>query len=676
MNKFTKTIAGIVAVLAFVAVASTAGASTFTRSLTVGSTGTDVTVLQTWLNKAGYLAVAPTGYFGNLTKAAVAAFQAANGVTPAVGYFGPLTQAKWEVVAGGSMTGNFPAGCTSAAGYSSTTGVACNTGASAGLPAGCSTTAGFSPLTGASCSGSTGSTGSSTLAGTDGSIDDVNTLSQYNNEEVGEGESDVKVAGFEVKASNDGDIALRSLKLTFDATGNSGSTHIKDYVDSVTVWQGTTKVGSADIADFSKDSSNSSLYSKTITLSNSVVRADKTEKFYVTVDAVSNLDSSDISGDSWTVQVNNIRFEDGSGVVTTDSETGDLGNTGSTIGTNGTSGDGVPLNFVTFSTSANTELKISTDSTTPEAGIVIIDDTDTTDDVVLLKGKIKVDGTSDVLVDQFPVTFTPGSGNYVSDATGSVKLTIDGQEYTETVASSTSTGAASITFDNLDLTLTAGKTYSFTVSADINDLEGTTLVAGDTLKASVTSSNRDLIDAENEEGDQLSDSSEKSGTATGEDQEFRTSGIQLALVSTGTSVAAGTSTNDDQGTFTIRFKVKAVGDDVYVSSLADATTGANTTGKTSVTVDRAGTATTGGVSTVISNDTDTTLTSAGNYLIEDGSEETFTVTTTVQLPAAGAAGLYRTSLSGVRWSTSDVVPVASSYTSNLDSFKTSYIGLN
>lgn len=106
MNKFTKTIAGIVAAVAVVAVATSAGAATYTRSLTVGSRGADVTALQTYLNKAGYLAVAPTGYFGGLTKAAVAAFQTANGVTPAAGYFGPLTQAKLAAVEAGSMTGS------------------------------------------------------------------------------------------------------------------------------------------------------------------------------------------------------------------------------------------------------------------------------------------------------------------------------------------------------------------------------------------------------------------------------------------------------------------------------------------------------------------------------------------------------------------------------------------
>jgi len=631
MNKFTKTIASIVAVVAFVAVAATsASAYTFTRNLTVGSTGADVTELQTGLKARGFLMVNPTGYFGNLTKAAVAAFQTANGVTPAAGYFGPLTQAKWNAVAGGTDTSTSSvAGCVAGAMFSSTTGAPCN-----------------------------GGTTSTTLKGTDGSIASLTTLSEFNNEEVGEGENGVKVAGFEVKASTDGDIALRSVKLTFDATGNSGSTRLAKYVRNVYVWQGSTKVGSASVDDFTKDSSNSSIYSKTITLSNSVVKTDSKEKFYVTVDGATTFDSADIYGDSWTVALTNVRYEDGSGVVTTDTSTA-TGNIAS----------GVSMDFVSFSTSANTELKFSTDTATPDAQVVLVDDVSNTKDVVLTKGKIKVDGTSDVWLDKLPVTFTVTGATDVDAVTGSVKLTIDGKEFSQSV--STSAATATVTFDSLDLTLTAGKTYSFTVSADINDTNGTSsdFEDGDTLEASITSTNRDYVDVENSQGDQLSDSTEKSGTVTGKAQEFRASGIQVSLVSTETSVTAGNSANDDLGTFKIKFKVKASGDAVYVSSLV-----ANSV---TYSVDKSGTATTGNtISATITNVTDNDKTSVGNYEIEDGSEETFELIVTAQLGTGGTSGQYRATLTGVKWDTTDGTSPANTYTSNLDSFRTSYVGLN
>ncbi len=130
MSKFTKTIAGFVGGLALVAtVAGAASAETFTRNLTIGSTGADVSALQAWLVAKGYL-VMPTGvaygYFGGLTRASVAAYQTAKGITPTAGYFGPVTRAAVNAEAA-MGTGSTVPGCTPGASYSSTTGQPCTT---------------------------------------------------------------------------------------------------------------------------------------------------------------------------------------------------------------------------------------------------------------------------------------------------------------------------------------------------------------------------------------------------------------------------------------------------------------------------------------------------------------------------------------------------------------------
>jgi len=78
---------------------------TFTRSLTVGSRGADVTCLQNVLVSGGYLSVTPTGYFGAMTKAAVRKWQASAGITPALGFFGPISRAK---LASGATTSTTP----------------------------------------------------------------------------------------------------------------------------------------------------------------------------------------------------------------------------------------------------------------------------------------------------------------------------------------------------------------------------------------------------------------------------------------------------------------------------------------------------------------------------------------------------------------------------------------
>ena len=513
----------------------------------------------------------------------------------------------------------------------------------------------------ANCSGgsnpSNPSTGSTALNGDFGSINDVNELSQYNNEEVGEGEEDVTVLGFEVEADNDGDIMIQSVKVSFDSAGNSGSDNLDDYVSDVTVWFKGKKVGSADVDDFSE---NSNVFSKTIALDNTaVVRADDTEKFMIAVSASNTFDSSDISGDSWTVDAESLRFIDGSGVVTTESGY-DL------------DGMDVGVDFVSYSASADTELKISTDSDSPDADVVVVDDSSSTDDVVLLKGKLRLEGTSDIVIDEFPVSFSPVGAN-INVMAESLRLVIDGEEYSESVPSIFDGGTATVTFDNLDFAMDAGDTIEFTVMADMTDMDGTVFAEGDSLEANVTSTNRDYMDVENEEGDQLSDSSEKSGTANGEAQEFRTEGVMLSLVSTNAN--PGSADADQTGTFTIKFKVKAVGSAVYVSSQAAASL--STTGVGAIAgVERAGTATIGGTSVTVVNTTDADLTSGvGNYLIEEGEEETLEMVVTASLPTAGADGQFRALLRGLDWSTTDEYPLTNTYTSNLDSFKTSYISL-
>lgn len=103
INALLQQIAALQAQLAAQTDAPTAVSCTFTRDLTVGSRDGDVICLQRYLNNAGYpLSVSGPGspgsettYFGPLTRAAVAKWQAANGVAPAVGYWGPISRAKY-----------------------------------------------------------------------------------------------------------------------------------------------------------------------------------------------------------------------------------------------------------------------------------------------------------------------------------------------------------------------------------------------------------------------------------------------------------------------------------------------------------------------------------------------------------------------------------------------------
>jgi len=84
--------------------ATSAAVRAFKTNLTVGSLGSEVKMLQEFLNARGYTitnsgAGSPgneTTRFGALTKAALIKYQKAKSISPAAGYFGPKTRAAVE----------------------------------------------------------------------------------------------------------------------------------------------------------------------------------------------------------------------------------------------------------------------------------------------------------------------------------------------------------------------------------------------------------------------------------------------------------------------------------------------------------------------------------------------------------------------------------------------------
>ena len=112
----------------------------------------EVFTLQDYLQSNGYLNSEPTGFFGILTRQAVMDFQNANGITPASGYFGPISRAKAKMLTCGGTIPTptptpipspipptpspnkpipvpvptpMPDGCFTGQNYSSTTGMPC-----------------------------------------------------------------------------------------------------------------------------------------------------------------------------------------------------------------------------------------------------------------------------------------------------------------------------------------------------------------------------------------------------------------------------------------------------------------------------------------------------------------------------------------------------------------------
>jgi hypothetical protein len=582
------------------AVVKTASAETCdlgTVTLKQGMSGTAVTCLQT------KLAVTPmTGYFGSITKAKVIAFQSANQLV-ADGVVGNLTKAALGMVT--TTTTTTTAGCTAGALFSSTTGAPCAT------------------------------VTSSTLTGGIGALDDVKEFTSGMDDVIGEGKT-VNVLGVEVAADNGSDLAITGLKLAFTHTSD-GSERLNHYFSEVMVYNGSTKVGSADVADFTTDNPTS----KTILLSNVVVKAG--EKVRLTVKLVANdviRSSSTASQDDlsahWNVEATAVRFVDASGAIMTDSDTGSLGSID------------VDVTFESATTSDG--LRLSSSSSNPDATTIKVDENDTSDDNLVLAFRLKGDtDSSDLSVTTIPVVLTltdpsGGDGSVLpSDVINDVYLKVgstvyDNFDITDAgAAMNNSSDTTEYTFDidEGDLTVSADEYTEVKVYVSYGK-QDSKYDSGTTVSAAVTASEIVVV---NDNGDAVD--VEGSSSATGEDQTLQLNGATITYVSSSSTKI------DDAGTirdFTLVFDVSAIGDNFEVTK---AITGFSDTNDGSSTGDVIFTVPTPGAITIDASAslTSTASLSGGTYTVFDGQTKRFTLVVT--LSDASATGQFQVVLDSV-----------------------------
>jgi len=654
-NKFKISVAALaLAFVAFTGAHKALAAYTHTVTLKMGMTNSQVMSLQQTLNmttcKVATSGAGSTGmesmYFGSKTKAAVQCFQALNGLS-ADGVVGAMTGAKLAAVTMTSTPGTYPAGCTSNTGFSTTTGASCAT--STTLPAGCTSTVGYSSTTGAKCDGGTTS---GALTGGAGSLDDVSKISSYSSEQVNEGDTDTKVAGFDIKADTGSDLAIQAFDINLSLKSGSGSDKLSDYVNSVSIWQGSTKLATVSASDFTKnndgaDTGSGNDYQKNITLSANTVKAGQTSSFYVTVTAQSNIDSADLDNNTWMVTLNSLRFRDASGAVISDSSTGDIGAS-------------VDFDFESLTGSGDKKIDVALTSGQDAinlAHIVSADNNSHTNDVPLLAFDLKATGAVKNVQD-IPITVIATGTGDVNEIASGFSLWMDGTQIdTVDVADGTADNydgsvtedaacagdSCAIHFDDVDFDMNDGSTHRFVVKADINDVDGTIVAEGDSLTAEITTTAADAIDAEDANGDSFS-GSDISGSAVAGAVAFRSTGVMVTLKSQSFSAVTNTSGVTTQATYTMVFDVTAFGDNtLYFGTTAQqASTGSSTNAMAYTVENSAGTTITTTVGSGNSSITTTASTSGSGYILNPG--DTKTVTLTVTLPAAYNAntdGYYR-----------------------------------
>lgn len=241
---------------------STSGYS-FTRDLTMGSTGTDVVELQKVLVSKGYLVMpagVAMGYFGTLTKNAVAAWQASAGITPAVGYVGPKSRAALNAAVVVTPPTTTPG---------STTGI--------------------------------------TTPGVEGTLTVELNPSPASGVKAYEGDTKSGVLGIKLQAKLS-DIKVERLKVQLP-----NASFYNKIASRMYVLDGGNVVASADLNSSTvvKEGSN---YFITLSGMNFIVPKDSTKVLTVAVDLYGSIDSADIGNKTLTVPVDGVRGIDGAGV--------------------------------------------------------------------------------------------------------------------------------------------------------------------------------------------------------------------------------------------------------------------------------------------------------------------------------------------------------------------------
>jgi hypothetical protein len=469
---------------------------TFTRNLTVGSTGTDVKCLQVLLNGNGYK-IAATGagspgmettYFGSLTLNAVKAFQTAKGWIP-VNQVGPATRAALNTM----------------------------------LTSGTTTT--------------TTTTTTTPTGGVEGSITVTKAADPASGVELYTGQSNVPVTSVNVKATGS-DVLLNRLDLTFNAIAGA-SCNVRPWtnISSVTVSDGTTSKTASVTSSSAIENTVGSSYTVRVDGLGILVSKDTTKKVTVSVTGASSLP---VGATSCTVTnqfaINAVRGTDGAGV----SQYGPVAALTATT-------------FIVKSSDTGT-LEVSVDGDNPKARNVLVDETNTTQGVVLMRVNVKAK-SNDVILRT--VRINAVSSDTLATVMPTVRL-YDG----DTNLASTST-AASSTFDDLNLTIPKGTTKTLIVKGDLAKTTGN-YSEGTYVQATLTAT-----DITGEDATSYSTVTGAGSNLAGERAYAYLKAPTFALASASIVNVPGTSGSSSQAAdATIRVNVTANGGDIFVRKVS------------------------------------------------------------------------------------------------------------
>lgn len=600
------------------------GQYSWTRSLSLGSTGADVLKLQQFLNQSADTRVALIGagspgaetmYYGPATAAAVSKFQVKyrseiltpNGLINPTGFFGPSSITK------------------------------ANTLTQTTLPS-------PNPTTPENPTNPTEEVGS-ILEG-EGMLTEFE-ISAASPAEIKEAGSDVAVAEVVLETS-DGDIEISRIDFALVADTTNEERDPWDTFESISLWVEGEKIAEQLIDERSKYL-NRNLGTVRFSNLDLVIEEDEEVELIVAVSVKNNIRGAGTAA-NWNVSVERLRYFDADGVATDDSTTGDLKDA---------------VSFEIVERGDGEELKFSLGSNNPDTQNIIVDESRRTNNVTILEYTIEAID-ADIELDTLYVNVETGTAA-LNDVVHDIKLQIGNQTFRRDGILSTGAYSATSTrvaFD-IDGDITIDMDDKETVKVIVDLKPRTSYLNGETIIARITSAERDSTEAEGSD-----DVNVFSGTVIGKQHSLISEGI-IVPVNEVRFKTATQGQNDTTGIFTIEFEVTAVEGDYFITENAS-TSMSSTTGGVRFSVETAAGDPTSVSGSLASTAREEVL---GVFTVREGQTETFTLNVIVD---ASLAGQHRVALDGVYFSAnSDGVTDGEQYqTLPLNKFRTGYTFIN
>lgn len=571
----------------------------FTRNLTLGSSGADVVALQTYLESKGSLTIpsgVSKGYFGALTKNALAKYQASVGISPASGYFGPITRSDVSSKCGTPTT-------------------------------------------------NPGNPNNPDLNGDEASLNDYDSLSKYSNENLEEGENK-KVFAAEFKVE-DGDIKLERVDVRVEAVNESKEDEPWNQIESMELYVNGKKIASEDVDnknDWSREVStddsvsNTRAYEFRFTGLKEVIEEGEDVEIEIAVKASDKIDDTDLT-QTWKIWVptDGIRAIDGKGIQ-------------QYTGSNNES-----KNFsIEVADSGEVSIKESDDDL--DSTILIVDTDKKSSAHEVFRFEIDADD-ADIFLNTLSIVASTSDDN-IQNVVSELYVEIDGDEYNYDTASTTSNiGEYSFDFeDNGDeVTVEKDDTVEIVVFAKFNKSngnysDGTQVQFG---VGKINGANYGSIGV-TAEGQSTGDEADITGRQEGSVHSLRTQGIATQTSTSGKfEYVSNTNTtlSDDEGVYTFQVKITALEEDAWIEDSVSTTSSATAGFVTEITGD-----TFSGISRARISDTSADTKTNGRYKISEGTTETFEIVVELNPDASGAYGL---KLTGANFADSSTNPQAS-----------------